>query len=110
MVVPGRWRIINRMLNVLPEQKNYMKLRQTFIALACHYRTVLLAVTSQTAQPVTIASTAEKMTGGGTKYFQLSMMLASCSPKKTQPRAPIACGLPRARLPRCQARKAANSR
>src|SRR5438309_6869351 len=67
----------------------------------CH---TLAGFTSHAAQPVRIASTAEKIAGGSTKYLQLSAMPTTCKPKKTQPSAPIACGVFRAMVPRCQAR------
>src|SRR6476469_6084222 len=67
-------------------------------------------LTSHAAQPVRIASTAENIVGGSTKYLQLSTIPTICKLKKTQPSAPIACGVLLAMAPRCQARNAANIR
>jgi len=47
-------------------------------ALACHQ-----AETSHAAQPVMIASRAENIVGGSTKYLQLSAIPTTCKPKKT---------------------------
>lgn len=64
--------------------------------------------TRNAAEPVQRTTSAEKTTGGGGKYFQVSAKLANCRPKNIQGSEPAAARSLRDNSPKCHATKAAN--